>query len=361
MSDLPIAPTIDYTNKDFASLRQALLDLATYRVPEWTDRSQGDLGMLFVDMFAYVGDVVTYYQDRLAGELYLDTAVERRSVMNLLRLLDYQLKPAASASGTISLWFAPPEDGDDGLTTIPRGLTVSTKAQPGGAPSVPFSYLGPDIELDLRGPQVVADEGADGRLRFDGLVMRQGTRLGPIVIGSSNSEPGLRLKIPGSPIQLDTIVVEVFEGGRWTEWPQRTSLYVHTDATGETVPATADSLGYVAEVDPEGETWVVFGDGEYHRRVPAGTDNVRVTCLVGGGPAGNVKADTVVEITDKAAVPNLEAAANRTLMSGGGRSGVGRPRQALCAVGLPIPGSSGHAPRSCHPGPTGPGRGQGGG
>ena len=39
-------PAIDYTNKDYASLRQALLELAQLRLPEWSDRSPADLGML---------------------------------------------------------------------------------------------------------------------------------------------------------------------------------------------------------------------------------------------------------------------------------------------------------------------------
>ena len=39
-------PAVDYTDKDFASLRAAMLRLAEARLPEWTDRSPADLGML---------------------------------------------------------------------------------------------------------------------------------------------------------------------------------------------------------------------------------------------------------------------------------------------------------------------------
>src|SRR5262245_66676198 len=95
------SPPIDYTNRDFASLRQALLDLARYRLPEWTDRSPADLGVLMVDLFSYVGDVVLYYQDRIAAEGFLHTAVERRSVMNLLRLLSYELTPPTPSAAEL--------------------------------------------------------------------------------------------------------------------------------------------------------------------------------------------------------------------------------------------------------------------
>ena len=77
---MPSLPTIDYTNKDFASLRRAMLDLARYRLPEWTDQSPADLGSLLVDLFAYMGDIILYYQDRIANEMFLATASERRSV-----------------------------------------------------------------------------------------------------------------------------------------------------------------------------------------------------------------------------------------------------------------------------------------
>src|SRR5687768_9887387 len=125
MSPIPTPiPAIDYTDKDFRSLRRALLDLATYRLPEWSDRSAGDLGSLMVDLFAYVGDVCGYYQDRLASELYLDTAVERRSVMHLLRLIGYELTPAVPAACSLRLEFDPPADGQPTATRIPTGLTV---------------------------------------------------------------------------------------------------------------------------------------------------------------------------------------------------------------------------------------------
>jgi hypothetical protein len=52
------APAIDYTDKDFASLRTAMLRLAQQRLPEWTDQSPADLGMLLVDLFAYVGAIM---------------------------------------------------------------------------------------------------------------------------------------------------------------------------------------------------------------------------------------------------------------------------------------------------------------
>src|ERR1700757_169212 len=114
-------PTIDYTNKDFQSLRQAMLELARYRLPEWTDQSPGDLGMLLVDLFAYMGDVVLYYQDRIANESFLATATERRSVLQLLRLIGYELRPPVTASADLTLLFKIPPVNAASVVTIRHG------------------------------------------------------------------------------------------------------------------------------------------------------------------------------------------------------------------------------------------------
>ena len=97
----PIPPAIDYTNKDYVSCRQAMLDLARYRLPEWTDHSAADPGVLLVD------SPPTSATSRLLSGPHrqrsvLATAAERRSILHLLRLIGYQLicwwRPMPSSS-----------------------------------------------------------------------------------------------------------------------------------------------------------------------------------------------------------------------------------------------------------------------
>src|SRR4051812_39724622 len=98
-------PQIDYTNKDYASLLAALLELASEKLPEWTDKSPNDLGVMLLELFAAMGDSLFYNQDRIAGESFLETAVERRSVVQLLRLIGYELSPPLAASADLTLLF----------------------------------------------------------------------------------------------------------------------------------------------------------------------------------------------------------------------------------------------------------------
>ena len=76
---------IDYLARDYDSFRQALVDLIPSKLPEWTDRSEADFGIVLLELVAYMADILSYYQDRLANECFLATAQERRSVIQHLR------------------------------------------------------------------------------------------------------------------------------------------------------------------------------------------------------------------------------------------------------------------------------------
>jgi hypothetical protein len=98
-------PWIDYTNKDYASLLAAMLDLAQQRLPAWTDQSSNDVGVMLLQMFAYMGDTLFYDNDRIAGESFLETAQERRSILQMLRLIGYELRPPVPSSADLTLLF----------------------------------------------------------------------------------------------------------------------------------------------------------------------------------------------------------------------------------------------------------------
>ncbi|HEX7843732.1 MAG TPA: putative baseplate assembly protein, partial [Kofleriaceae bacterium] len=94
-------PIIDYVTRDYTGFRQGMLDLIPLLLPSWTDRGENDFGVVLIEMFAYVADILAYYQDRVANEAYLATATQRRSVIELLRLIDYQVDPGLAASALL--------------------------------------------------------------------------------------------------------------------------------------------------------------------------------------------------------------------------------------------------------------------
>ena len=90
-------PEIDYLAKDYASFRQLMLDHLAVRVPGWTERSEADVGIVLVEVLAYVADYLSYYQDAVSTEAYLGTARRRSSMKRHVRLLDYILHEGCNA------------------------------------------------------------------------------------------------------------------------------------------------------------------------------------------------------------------------------------------------------------------------
>lgn len=91
------APPINYLAKDYASFRRVLLDRMAATVPDWKERNPADLGVMLVELLAYAGDQLSYYQDAVATEAYLGTSRQRISVRRHARLLDYFMHEGVNA------------------------------------------------------------------------------------------------------------------------------------------------------------------------------------------------------------------------------------------------------------------------
>ena len=111
-------PPIDYTAKDFLSFKKALSDFSALRYPEWVERSEADFGVMMMEAFSAIGDDLSYIQDRVAAEAALETATQRRSLVRMARLVDYEPAPAISARVMLQLEMA-------NAAMVPAGSLVS--------------------------------------------------------------------------------------------------------------------------------------------------------------------------------------------------------------------------------------------
>ncbi|HEU4596499.1 MAG TPA: hypothetical protein VFS10_15290, partial [Pyrinomonadaceae bacterium] len=94
-----------------------------------TTRDARDASIAFLDAWATVADVLTFYQERIANEGYLRTATERRSLMELARLIGYRPRPGVAAS--VHLAYTLDEDSE---VTIPAGSRSQSVPGPGELP-----------------------------------------------------------------------------------------------------------------------------------------------------------------------------------------------------------------------------------
>ena len=128
-----------------------------------TTRDPADPSIALLDAWAVVSDVLTFYQERIANEGYLPTAIERRSLLELSRLIGYRLRPGVAASVRLAFTVTGSFTG-----TLPAG----TRAQsiPGTGESPQYFETSADLAVrdswnalapGLTRPQLITPPAAD--------------------------------------------------------------------------------------------------------------------------------------------------------------------------------------------------------
>ncbi|MEV3993805.1 putative baseplate assembly protein [Streptomyces sp. NPDC049837] len=151
-------PAIDYLARDYTSFRRLLLDRFSLTMPEWTERHAPDLGLTLVELLAHVGDRLSYQQDAVATEAYLDTARLRTSVRRHARLVDYPMHDGCAARAFVCL------ETDQDTLRLPGADLAFTVLPPG------------------RRPQPVGPVVAAGELRAGGRPVFQPVRRQEVVL-----------------------------------------------------------------------------------------------------------------------------------------------------------------------------------
>lgn len=102
----------------------------SYPLRKLTTRAANDPAIALLDAWATVAEVLTFYQERIANEGYLRTATERRSILELARLIGYQLRPGVAATTHLALTL---ENGH-GVVIEPFQLRAQSVPGPGELP-----------------------------------------------------------------------------------------------------------------------------------------------------------------------------------------------------------------------------------
>ena len=96
---------VKYLNKDFSGFRDALVQHAkTYFPSTYNDFSDTSLGMMLIEMSAYVGDVLSYYMDDQIKETMLNYATQRGNVVQMAQALGYKPKPTVPAIAKLKMY-----------------------------------------------------------------------------------------------------------------------------------------------------------------------------------------------------------------------------------------------------------------
>lgn len=255
----------DYTSRDYISYRADMLAMKARLLPEWTSTSPSDFGVVLVELFAYLGDNLSFYGDRIANEAFIQTAVQRSSVLNHAAMLDYKPREALAARVQISFTVRTGE----GPVTIPKRTVVS------GAGSSGESII---FETD---EEVTVVEG-------NVLVWAtQGETVENEPLATSTGVLSQFYPLFRQPVIAGSVIICVNEGTGPVEWTEVDNLL---DASG-TSPV------YTLATGSTGVVFVRFGDN-VSGRIPATGASITATYRVGGGERGSIGSDVLTDVPE---------------------------------------------------------------
>jgi hypothetical protein len=136
--NLPQLSRIAYRVGTYADFRRAVLtplngehSLSVNDAPLWRPDGEGDIAVMIAEWFAYIADILTFYNERIANQDYLRTADLPESVRHLIALLGYRPRPAIGAFGTLAALVTAGQ-----TALLPKGLQFQSKPTPGHAPQI---------------------------------------------------------------------------------------------------------------------------------------------------------------------------------------------------------------------------------
>ena len=126
-----VVKQVNYLNKDFSDFRDSLIEFAKVYFPNtYNDFNESSPGMMFIEMAAYVGDVLSYYIDSQFRESLLAYAEEKRNVYNVAQSFGYKPKVTAPASAVLDVFQIVPSLNEKPdyryATNVKAGMTVKS-------------------------------------------------------------------------------------------------------------------------------------------------------------------------------------------------------------------------------------------
>jgi hypothetical protein len=263
---------MDYTNRDYDAIVSFLVSAARGFMPEWvTVGETADFGTLLLELFAYVGDVSSYYIDRVAAEPFLATAQRRQSVLGIADMLGYIPVAQQAASGIVTLSLAESSHLSDTIT-IPA-LTVVQTPQSGNQAPV-FFETSRDVSLGVS-------------VRTVAVGVTEGRTVATEYLAVSNGAPMQEYVVMNAGVIYRSTRLYVQETDLTTvEWSYVDNL----------VMADPDASVWTTYLDDQQFTHIVFGDNVAGRIPPNGAQ-ITVSYRYGAGAGGNVVGGTITLIT----------------------------------------------------------------
>ena len=104
-------PVIDYTSRDYVSIREDLLGhVKRYYSDIYKDFNEASFGSLMIDTVSYIGDILSFYLDYQANESFMDTSIEYDNVIRHAKSIGYRFRKNPVSYGKCTFYIVVPAD-----------------------------------------------------------------------------------------------------------------------------------------------------------------------------------------------------------------------------------------------------------
>jgi len=269
---------IDYTSLDFISLRDSFIKYIKAVYPkDYQNFSESDLGMMLIEVVAYMGSVMSYKADFNANENFFRTASKRGNVKKLLELVGVKLKGPISAAANARVTMDSAPSGGAVITPTNRVFNITSPEDGGNISFTLYKVVDGLVDVANSTGNVTIDYTGSETVNED-LVLLEGGLVKETGIFDS-TEATKSIDLSEFPVVEGSVQVYV-EGDSVTE-----GAYTEVENIFFASGATDKIFQVVSEDDFKGS--VVFGDGIAGSSPRAG-DTFTVFYRVGGGSRGNI-------------------------------------------------------------------------
>ena len=283
MGRLP-TENIDYTSKDYEAFREDMIEALKKKMPEYTDLSSTDAGIVILECLANGLDVLSLYLDAVANDILLPSTQDRRVAVTLAKNLGYTPYNQTASKTPVVFRLRSNESTEE--TIIPKGTVVTTTPDDEDLEAIMF-----ETEDDLVIPPGYFGNEQDEQGNYKFMVNAvQGETVSNEELGVSTGTSHQIFMLNYAEVLTDTIEITVEEDDKIYTWKQV------DDFLGKDVDV--DSRVYLVSVDDFDNCYIEFGNN-VRGMIPPKDSQITVSYRVGGGEIGNVQKNTIIEIEDE--------------------------------------------------------------
>lgn len=281
---------IDYTSRDYEAFRQLLIDKLQEKMPEYTDTSETDAGIVIIEALANGLDILSLYLDITANDVILPTTQDRRLAVLLAKCLGYT--PYNQTASQYKQVFVLSNELEDDII-IPRGTVVTTEE----TNDLATQYYETMDDLTIPAGNLGNEKDSEGHYLHT-VTIASGTSIDMDILGSSTGSPSQKFELNTSEVLVDYLEVYVDEGMGSFLWTPVDNFLLCNET----------SKAYTISVDEFDICTIEFGNG-VKGKIPAAFENgITAYYRIGGGEASNVPENTITVIDSS--IPYVDSTFN---------------------------------------------------